>query len=427
MPLPDLAVYLNGEYVAHAVDAGQGYIGLQYDERVVADLAGVPLLSIRLPVRAEAYPGVQTRAYFEGLLPEGDARTGIANELRVPEWDVFALLRAIGGDCAGAVALFPVDEPFPEEEAPRWLEEDELAQILRELPVRPLAVDPEHGIRISLAGAQDKLVVIVAPDGRVALPRGTSPSTHIVKPPSGRQLLDGELAYPDLVRNEAFCLRVAAAAGIPAAHGSLRVFGRIEVLMVERFDRLQDTDRLRRLHQEDVCQALGLLPHQKYEEPDGPSIAAVADLVRTHSADVARDLPALIDRIALSVAVGDDDFHGKNIALLHTAGGIRLAPAYDLVSTAVYPYLTPKLAMRIGGELYGRDLRAESWANALVDAGLTTAAARRRLGETGRRILAAVDRSLSEAESEGWAVPLHAEIANLARERAAAIADLTSL
>jgi serine/threonine-protein kinase HipA len=421
----ELAVYLNGERIATLHDAGQGYAALVYGPEIVAARLGAPLVSVSLPVRSELYPGVETRAFLDGLLPEGDARRQIAARYGLEEADVFGFLAAIGGDCAGALSFLPADAPPPAEDETdvEWLDEGELARHIRELPLRPLADDPEGRVRISLAGAQPKLALVRDPEtGRVGLPRGTTPSTHIVKPANPLRLGDGELAFPELVENEAYCLRVARHAGLLSAAGRVETLGGVRCLVVERYDRIRREDgRVLRLHQEDACQALRIPPARKYEEHGGPGLVQIADLVRRTSSRVAQDLPALLDRVAVSFVLGDDDAHGKNVSLLHTGAGVRLAPAYDLVSTAVYPALTPGLAMRIGGEVDGDLLTAEHWRRELAACGLGTVAAARRLAATGTSIVAAVESARADARARGFEAPVLEAIAGVAACRATAL------
>jgi serine/threonine-protein kinase HipA len=229
------------------------------------------------------------------------------------------------------------------------LRSDELEGLLEELPRRPLLADAaaggeEDGIRISLAGAQDKLGVLFdAEEGRVGLTRGRPPSTHIVKAPIPR--------LPDSVANEAFCMNLASAAGLDVAEVEPRSAGARDYLLVRRYDRIESGDGPHRLHQEDFCQALGFIPTQKYEAEGGPGVSSCADLLWASSEAPARDVPAFLDALLFSFAIGNHDAHSKNFSLLLAGSdSIRLAPLYDLISTAAYPGTARKLAMKYGGE-----------------------------------------------------------------------------
>src|SRR5207248_3174069 len=154
--------------------------------------------------------------------------------------------------------------------------------------------------------------VVVGTDGRVGLPVGATPSTHILKPPSVATTGSGRPAFPWLVENEAFCQRLAAHAGIAAARVAIRPVGELRTLLVERYDRARDpAGRTTRLHQEDLCQALGVPPARKYEMEGGPSIEAAVRLLRQISTEPT-DVLAFLERVAFNVLVGNNDAHGKN-------------------------------------------------------------------------------------------------------------------
>ena len=205
--------------------------------------------------------------FFEGLLPEGVERERLARRLGVSDASTFALLAAVGGDCAGALSLHESSTRPAATLAPpslRALDESLFAQI-EEHGTAPTIVT--HGLRLSLAGAQGKLAVVVQEDGRLALPVGTTPSTHILKFPNRD--------FAGLVDNEHFVMTLARLAGLPAPATRLVPLpsGR-RALLVERFDRSAG----RRIHQEDFCQALALPPPRKYEADGGPGLAACVDV-----------------------------------------------------------------------------------------------------------------------------------------------------
>lgn len=333
------------------------------------DAAG-PGLSWSLPLSEREY-GAAAQAFFGNLLPEGEARTIVARRFGVSAGNDFGLLNEIGGDCAGAVSLLPPgQEPEAAAERVRWLDDDALATALDELPTRPLLAGPDEGIRLSLAGAQDKLPVVVE-DGRIGVPLGQTPSTHIVKTPIAR--------FDATVANELFCLTLARELGLTAASAEIRSAGGREFLLVERYDRRRVDGRVERIHQEDFCQALAIPPQVKYEAEGGPGLTDCFDLLQAASHERATDRIALLDAVTLNFLIGNHDAHGKNFSLLHGEAGTRLAPLYDLVSTAVYAGLDRKLAMAIGGEYrpdYVRRRHVERFAAA---AGLGAPPTRRRM------------------------------------------------
>jgi serine/threonine-protein kinase HipA len=146
---------------------------------------GGPALSQSLPLREEPFDDVETESWFANLLPEGRVRRAAARDADVSEGNDFGLLAQLGGECAGAVSLVRAGERPGGPDHPgrvRWLDRAAIGMAIESLPRRPLMADPDGDVRISLAGAQDKLVV-VAEGERIGLPVGSTPSSHIVKPP----------------------------------------------------------------------------------------------------------------------------------------------------------------------------------------------------------------------------------------------------
>jgi serine/threonine-protein kinase HipA len=315
----------------------------QYDQAWLADPQAVPL-SLTLPLRLGVYADDTARPFFANLLPESELRRIIARKLGLSEQNDFALLEAVGGECAGAVSLLPDDHPPEDPVGNRSnyhaLDDDELNALIADLPNRPMLAG-ERGIRLSLAGAQNKLPVLF--DGeRISLPMGGAPSSHILKPPIPH--------YPDSVLNESFCMQLALRIGLVVPPVSI-LHKQQPLYLVERYDRRRLPDgRLHRVHQEDFCQALGIAPDQKYEKEGGPSLTQCFDLVRRNSVQPVADVQALLRWVVFNYLIGNADAHGKNVSLLLDGQGPRLAPFYDLMSTAAYPGLSERLAMRLGGE-----------------------------------------------------------------------------
>jgi serine/threonine-protein kinase HipA len=411
-----LNVYLAGERVAELERQDPTRYRFRYlDDAVGRYGEGALLLSASLPVSRERYPSGRTKPFFEGLLPEGDARRLIARSRGLSEDNGFGLLAELGADCAGAVVVLPADAPglTPDAGTIEWLDDDELAQRIADLPRNPLGVaDPGGRVRLSLAGVQPKLVVTRTPSGRIGQPTGGAPSTHIVKP--------AQEAFPELVANELLCLRIARSAGLRAAHAEILEVGGSESLLVERWDRTIDDDgRIARLHQEDFCQALGLLPAAKYEAEGGPSFAHIVETLRSLAAPtLARDLNELVRALVLNFLLGNADAHGKNYALLYEPIGIgHLAPLYDIVSTAVYPELHRSLAMTIGGLDDPDQIDLAAWRRLASESGLGTQVAR-AVQDFAERVVAAARATRDTAQAEGWHRPVVDVIVELAEARA---------
>lgn len=287
-------------------------------------------------------------AYFENLLPEGDLRRYLSISLHATT--VFGLLSAVGGDTASGLSLLPHGErPKPRSyQASTW---DAIAKSLRDPAQAPFIAQNADGARISLAGAQDKMLLVIKPDGTPALPLGSAPSTHILK--------------PDIVRlpsvwcsalNETFVMTLADAIGMGVAEVSYQPI--VKACLVTRYDRkFNDRGELIRLHQLDLCQLDGKPSIIKYEADGGPSLARCRELLQQNHVP-AMDLKRLLEWVFFNLYTGNNDSHAKNLSVLQTAEhGVRLAPFYDLMSTSLYPGLSKKFAFAIGGEYIAGDIK----------------------------------------------------------------------
>lgn len=334
--MSELIVFLGKSRVGKLIRKPNGNMQFRYD----SNYAGPPV-SQSLPVQSEAHPHRARKAVFGGLLPEGEVRDSMARNLGISAGNEYGMLEAVGGDCAGAIMLLPPDTE------PNWvaatvqIDEAELDRLIQDLPRRPLAAAPNRGIRLSLAGAQDKLPIIVGEHGMAEPLTVGAPTTHIIKPEPQR--------FPGLVANEAFCMDLAAGVGLAtAAISRAETLSGRPYLLVERFDRVGDGEAAARLHQEDFCQALGYPSELKYQADGGPTIDKCIDLIRSASAAPALDLAIFWNALVFNWLIGNCDAHAKNYSLLYQDGSARLAPLYDLVSTTIYPELTRIPAMRVG-------------------------------------------------------------------------------
>ncbi len=387
-----LDVYLHRELVGHLIQDDGGQMVFDYAERWLQNPGATPL-SHSLPLRRERFTRKECRGYFVGILPEESKREIIARNLGISKRNDYAMLERIGGECAGAVTFLPAGDALPtRDDHYRALSANELAGILKELPRRPLLAG-ETGIRLSLAGAQDKIAVRVEGDA-ISLPLGGAPSTHILKPAVEQ--------FAGVVFNEAFCMRLAAATGLPAAKAEIRRVEDVEYLLVERYDRTrsQGPERvtLERLHQEDFCQALGIVSEHKYQKEGGPSLKQCFALLREVSSAPVLDLARLLDAVIFNFLVGNNDAHGKNFSLLYHGAGTagletRLAPLYDVVSTRYYPELTQEMAMKIGGEYSSDRVSKTNFEQLAEDAGLAKPLVRRRVPELAEAVLSNLDKT----------------------------------
>ncbi|HPX48743.1 MAG TPA: type II toxin-antitoxin system HipA family toxin, partial [Treponemataceae bacterium] len=318
------------------------------------------------------YPARECLPFFAGLLPDGDLKRRISDYLHISESSTLKLLEALGGECAGTISLSIEDSgdfaSFAEEQIRpqdgyRRLETSEIAAMIDRMAERPLLTG-DRELRLSLAGAQQKISLARFADSW-HLPLRGAPSTHILKPSRD--------PWPDLAANEFLCMRTARAAGLPVPATELRRFEGIPVFIIERYDR-QITERpgtetpgeiVERIHQEDACQAKGIMPDRKYQNDGGPGFADIAALIGRCSAAPILDIRVLLQTAVFNFLIGNCDAHGKNFSFLYQRTGadtkrtIGLAPLYDLVSTTAYSGLSTKLSMSIGGEYRIERIRLE--------------------------------------------------------------------
>lgn len=380
-----LDVYLHGDRIGTLERGDQGHLRFAYRSEWV-EKGGEPL-SMSLPVRAEPFEDEECRPFFAGLLPEGEFLRSIARFFQVSAENPFSVLQQIGGECAGAVSLVPPasDPPFLNAGGPRWLLDGELEQLLDGMPSPGLIPDVGEGgegFRLSLAGTRDKLPVLCE-NGRIGITRGNPPSTHIIKKPVAE--------LQAMVANEAYCLALAAEAGLDTAHALPLGAGGQEGLLVRRYDRRRlESEEVVRIHQEDFCQALGVLPDFKYQSEGGPSVATCARLIRERASAPAVDLPAFLDALLFNLLIGNTDAHGKNFSLLLDGEGApKLAPLYDLLSARAYWPFRRKMAMKYGGEYRGDRVRGRHLDRLAEEMEISSAAVRRQARQVGERVLVA--------------------------------------
>lgn len=339
--MEQLDVFLLGERVG-VLESDRGKLTFHYLPEYLrrADAAAI---SYSLPLQSEPFDPVVTSVFFDNLLPPDVVRKRLGKILHLSRRNIFGFLEAIGGDCAGAIALYPPGcTKTADASAPtfRELSDEEASQILMDLPKRPLNIGKEEGFRISGAGAQDKLIASVK-EGRIVLPLYGAPSTHIIKPPVA--------AYRDSVFNEFFCMRLAQKMGLPVPECGILTLKDVPYYCVTRFDRQNKDGRISRLHQEDFCQLLSVDPEKKYESEGGPAIPQCFQLIKKMRLGAAGQIDFL-RRIIFNVLIGNGDAHAKNFSVLYRGKTIRLAPVYDLLCTEIYDSLAHETAMSIGGE-----------------------------------------------------------------------------
>ncbi|MDD5021920.1 MAG: type II toxin-antitoxin system HipA family toxin [Endomicrobiaceae bacterium] len=332
-----LSVRLYGKQVGILEQTKTGKLQFTYEDD--SDFA----ISNSLPLDKKTFTDKECKPYFNGLLPESDiVRQHIGKMFGINANNDFALLKAIGHDCAGALSLHDINEPVQVQEFIELNAEpqtdEQLLKHIQELPNKPFFTDLSNEVRLSLAGTQDKGAVTVI-DGKICLPKNSTPTTHIIKP-----LIKN---LDNTILNEYLCMKSAKGVGINTAGVEIGEVKGIQYLLIERYDREIKNNKVKRIHQEDFCQALGILSINKYQADGGPDIKQCFDLL-----DIART-PAssrnmLMKLVIFNFLTGNNDAHAKNFSLLYFNTKPVLSPAYDLLSSQMYPNLTKKMAMKIG-------------------------------------------------------------------------------
>lgn len=340
-----LGVWLDGTRVAELVRARGGGVSCHYSEQALERWpANSPVISCSLPLGSRPRDAL---AFCKGLLPEGEALRAMAEQAGLATHQTFELLERFGRDVAGALVI-AAEEPEERRFGVEPLDPAGLEQAVEELDEHPLGSHDDS--ELSLAGLQDKLLLVKLEDGSWGRPLHGRPSTHILKADDPYR--------PGLVEAEEHCLALAKAAGLTTVETELTQVGERRCLIVSRFDRSGGPGgEVRRIHQEDLCQALAVDPdanrrRAKYERAGGPSFKQAAQLLDSYSRDPLGQLDRLVAIVTFTVLIGNADAHGKNLALLHPdPERIELAPLYDTVPTALWPKLRSDAAMSIGAQV----------------------------------------------------------------------------
>jgi serine/threonine-protein kinase HipA len=346
-------VYLHDVRVGTLTPRGRG-VRFTYDSAALTN-DELPALSLSLPKRAEPFPDSQAGPFFRNLLPEQAYRRLVAAGVGTAAENSLALLGAIGGECPGAVSLWPKGSAPPANPEYQRLTADELRALFSASDRQAFATAIARG-RLSLAGVQEKIALLRDESGSWHLPLKGAVTSHILK--------QAATAFPNVLENELFCMELAKAAGLDVAPTGLAA-PEVRVFCAERFDRPPshgpDGPARLKLHQEDFCQILRVEPDRKYEADGGPGLKKCAEVIRRHSGLPARDLERLVRWVGFNYLIGNEDAHAKNLALLYRTDGLRLTPHYDLVSTEVYAQLERKLAMKIGRSWDIRSVQRDDW------------------------------------------------------------------
>lgn len=391
-----IEIFYESALVASLRETGQG-IELRYAPEWIT-LRGAFPISVTMPLRQEPFDDRVVVPWLANLLPETHLQQ-IGQILRVAPQDILGLLAQIGRDTAGALS-FGKRRVWPDRHHLVG-GDDELEQIISALPARPLLAG-ERGVSMSLAGAQEKLGVVLV-DGQIAIPIDGMPSTHILKPDVASMKAS--------VQNEAFCLTLAGLVGLEAAKVTTGRAKTRSYILVERYDRVMTQGGTRRIHQEDLAQTLGVFPRNKYEfSPagsqgelrSGPGLRELFGSVERNVGPGAR--LAFLDALIFNTVCGNTDAHAKNYSILIGAGGTtKLAPLYDVLCARIWPHITTTMAQKLGERRVGAEVLGSDWQMLARSVGLNPAQTLKSVEQHCTKIIdqAEVARSLVEAMPAG--------------------------
>jgi serine/threonine-protein kinase HipA len=416
-----LDVYLYGERVGTLFPAGDNDYRLAYDPELVDEVGpGKVLLSNSLPARPEPYSAQATRAYVEGLLPEGPRRHRLGRELDLDAADGYLLLAELGHDCPGAVTFLPPGE-IPQRrdrDSIAWLTEEELAEVVKPPPPRLFSEERPQRMRFALPGLRHKLSLVRDEEnGRWGWPEAGVASTHVVKPETGE--------YPEYVANEMFCMTVCRQVGLPVAKATVEQIAGRPCLISPRYDRLAGDSGIdaKRVHCESFCQALGILPSddEESDEAKAPNWAEARGLLNAVSRP--DEVVNLLTAAFCNYILGNGDAHGKNFALLErdktSLSGPdrkwRLAPLTDLTSTVVYD--DPIHHGLVISEEYQETLYLLELAEVCEECEFDFEVLRGLASTTATRVGMAVETIATRSKKEGWHEPIVDRIVELAADR----------
>lgn len=340
--MKSLNVFFEGQLVGMFSQNEELVHSFKYDQAWLNDESSFPI-SISMPLLNEAFGNKITLSFFENLLPEGDVRK------HLEKWHnskgAFNTLSKYGEDCAGALVITAEDTPpsLRDDRAKVEIKYDDLYKAIDEAKSAVDLIAEKKPGYLSVAGAQDKFPCIFE-NGKIYLPEGGLPTTHIVKTPI---MVKG---IKESVYNEYFCMKLASKIGMNIPDVQI-IEGKHPLFLIERYDRIKEKDRVKRLHQQDFCQAFGITSDQKYEAEGGPSLVNVYGLMLENVSGRKRIESSfrIIDWVCFNLLIGNNDSHAKNLSFLMTNKLHDLSPFYDLISTAIYPSLSTGFSFKIGG------------------------------------------------------------------------------
>jgi serine/threonine-protein kinase HipA len=360
-----LHVLMGGIMIGRLEQSANGSLSFEYNDRWLAATRQQIPLSLSLPLASKKHSGKTIENYLWNLLPDSDdTLKAWGRAYDVSSNSAFALLSKVGEDCAGAVQFVTDEWMEANDKLPgdvEWIDTAEVAKRIKRLREERTWTGRRPGDKghFSLAGAQPKMALLL--DGRRwGVPSGRRATTHILKPPMPH--LNGT------TENEHACLLLANRLGITAAETRVEHFDDEAAIVITRYDRETGADGVvRRFHQEDMCQALGVHPDDKYQRDGGPSAELITTRVLRYAADPEKDLARFVSMLAFNFLVGNTDAHAKNFSVIHLADRrMYLAPMYDVLS--YQPYIGDdherrrlRMAMKVGGYYKFDDVQSRYW------------------------------------------------------------------
>lgn len=420
-----LHVFLNNRLVGRLSRESSGAVEFQYDPSWLGWSHAIPT-SLSLPLREDRYVGAPVSAVFENLLPDSEPiRRRVAERVGAKGTDAHSLLTRIGRDCVGALQFLP--DGLESVRATDAIEADpitesEVSRMIQDLKRAPLGLDEDDDFRISIAGAQEK-TALLRKEGRWFKPRGTTATTHILKPQIGN--LPGGIDLSNSVENEFYCLRLLEALDFKVNRASIEEFEGRKVLVLERFDRRWTQEgRLLRLPQEDCCQALSVPPAMKYQNQGGPGIRQVVELLKGSDEPITDSLTFLRAQI-LFWMIGATDGHAKNFSIfLYPGGRYHMTPMYDVLTSqpnfdrGEMQSRSLKLAMSVGDSRHYRidDIMGRHFIQSGLKAGMARPLIEQAMTEIRDRIPGALD-SVEKSLPGGFPESIHASVSAAVKAR----------
>lgn len=362
-------------------------------------------LSPSLPLQ----PSAVATSFFSNLLPEAGARARIARSAGISADNDFEFLRMFGADCAGSLQITSIDHtPWQSSgDDLLYLTADDGAQLATRTGFAGF-FSRGGRVRLSLAGAQNKLAVVKTEDG-IAIPLDGRPSTHILKLPNPD--------FRGLVENESLVLSIAKTVGLPVVDHEIVRLGDVNLLLVDRYDRAARDGGVLRLHQQDLCQATGLPPGIKYESEGGPSLKTTFDVIRAEVVDPLTATQALLAWTVFNVLIHNADAHAKNVSIVRSLEGHQgLAPFYDLVCTGTYD-LDHHMAMAVGGQFDPGAMSERAWGALAADIGISKSLVFRTVKRMAAQIPEAFATEIVAFELVSGPFPRRAQLERVVRRR----------